>query len=82
MSGLDFAKLTMFFANWSSSTLLLPCNFFNIASFCSFHFGSIKEMRMCSAISSTGTSSPVIGDTANLVALSPLEAAARSSGFL
>ena len=39
-------------------------------------------MRMCSAISSTGTSSPVIGDTANLVALSPLEAAARSSGFL
>ena len=31
------------------------------------HFGSMRLMRMCSAISSMGTSSPVIGDTTNLV---------------
>lgn len=36
----------------------------SIASLWSFHFGSIKLMRMCSCISARGTSSPVIGDTA------------------
>ena len=44
---------------------------------------------MCSAMSSTATSSPVMGDTANFVASAPAPAAARAlasaastSGFL
>ena len=32
-------------------------------SFCSFHLGSRRPMRMCSAIFEAGTSSPVSGDT-------------------
>jgi hypothetical protein len=40
--------------------------FDSIASRWSFHFGSIKLMRMCSCISASGTNSPVIGDTAYL----------------
>ena len=40
------------------------------ASLCSFHFGSSRLILMCSAMSSTGTSSPVMGDTTKL-ALDP-----------
>ena len=39
-----------------------------MASRCSFHFGSIRLIRMCSAISFTGISSPVMGDTTSFVA--------------
>mmetsp|Transcript_28026 Transcript_28026/g.75701 ORF Transcript_28026/g.75701 Transcript_28026/m.75701 type:complete len:304 (-) Transcript_28026:2709-3620(-) len=38
-----------------------------MASRCSFHLGSMSDTRICSSISLMATSSPVMGDTANLV---------------
>ena len=90
MSGLVRANARTFAATSSSFAVVLPLSFANIASFCVFHFGSMSETRMCSAMLSTAMSSPVIGDTANFVASAPAPAAAalafasaaRTSGFL
>ena len=87
MSGLVRASISTFVATSSSFAMVLSLSFASIASFCTFHLGSMSEILMCSAIWSTAMSSPVIGDTANLVASTPPEAfafasAAICSGFL
>mmetsp|Transcript_2730 Transcript_2730/g.12222 ORF Transcript_2730/g.12222 Transcript_2730/m.12222 type:complete len:283 (+) Transcript_2730:204-1052(+) len=87
MSGLVRASINTFVATSSSFAMVLSLSFASIASFCTFHLGSMSEILMCSAIWSTAMSSPVIGDTANLVASTPPEAfalasAAICSGFL
>mmetsp|Transcript_11838 Transcript_11838/g.44025 ORF Transcript_11838/g.44025 Transcript_11838/m.44025 type:complete len:301 (+) Transcript_11838:743-1645(+) len=90
ISGLVRARDNMFAATSSSFALVPPLSFASIAAFCVFHFGSISETRMCSAMSSTAMSSPVMGETANFVASAPpgpakeraLASAASTSGFL
>lgn len=47
-----------------SEAFVVSLIFANIASRWSFHFGSIRLIRMCSCISDSRTSSPVIGETA------------------
>mmetsp|Transcript_10701 Transcript_10701/g.27448 ORF Transcript_10701/g.27448 Transcript_10701/m.27448 type:complete len:321 (-) Transcript_10701:1164-2126(-) len=51
----------------SSFAFVVVFIFESMASFCSFQRGSIRLMRMCSAIWSIATSSPVMGDTTYLV---------------
>mmetsp|Transcript_19556 Transcript_19556/g.63497 ORF Transcript_19556/g.63497 Transcript_19556/m.63497 type:complete len:330 (-) Transcript_19556:849-1838(-) len=63
MSGRFFASEKTLRKISSSLALVESLIFASMASFCSFHFGSRREMRMCSAICATGTSSPVIGET-------------------
>ena len=87
MSGRVRASDKTFAAISSSLAIVLPLSFASIASFCVFHFGSMSEMRMCSAMLLTAMSSPVIGETANFVASAPCAAfafasAASTSGFL
>ena len=47
-----------------SDAFVVSLIFASMASRWSFHFGSIRLMRMCSCISESSTSSPVMGDTA------------------
>lgn len=61
----------------SSDALVVSRILDSIASRCCFHRGSISEIRMCSAIWSTGIISPVIGDSTIFVAAA---AAARARG--
>mmetsp|Transcript_5801 Transcript_5801/g.22930 ORF Transcript_5801/g.22930 Transcript_5801/m.22930 type:complete len:332 (+) Transcript_5801:223-1218(+) len=77
MSGRLDAKPMRFRATSSSLAFVEPFIFASILSFCSFHCGSMSEMRMCSAISLIRMRSPVMGE----MTYSRLSAAAaRSSG--
>ena len=87
MSGRVRASMRTFVATSSSLAMVLSLSLAIIASFCTFHLGSMSEMRMCSAMSFTATSSPVMGDTANFTASDPpaalaLASSANTSGFL
>mmetsp|Transcript_17751 Transcript_17751/g.30413 ORF Transcript_17751/g.30413 Transcript_17751/m.30413 type:complete len:267 (-) Transcript_17751:1306-2106(-) len=67
MSGRVPARLTKLREISSSDARVLSLIFESMASRCSFHRGSIRLTRMCSAMSAIATNSPVIGETANLV---------------
>lgn len=67
MSGRVRASPTRLRVISSSPALVVSLSLLIMASRCSLHRGSMRLMRMCSAISSTATSSPVMGETANRV---------------
>mmetsp|Transcript_443 Transcript_443/g.899 ORF Transcript_443/g.899 Transcript_443/m.899 type:complete len:299 (-) Transcript_443:1449-2345(-) len=78
MSGRLFARSMMLRPISSSCAMVESRSLAIIASFCSLYLGSMRLIRMCSAIWSTGIFSPVIGEMTYFTASgTPAPASAR-----